>query len=89
MVWVSTTQRCLICEMLGERQETRTESAHLNGTTGAKGSNWYVVPLCAWEHHQHGKFSEHALQGEFWSFWGMDKDTVLCGLWEKFKARKT
>lgn len=85
--WLLTLP-CLICSMLRIPQRSRTTAAHLDGTTGAKGSNWSAVPLCQVEHHQYGEHSEEKLQRRFWGFWGLDKDEALRQLHERFRREK-
>jgi len=87
MAWLHNLP-CLICKMLGERQSSRTEAAHLGGNLAAKASNWDCVPLCG-AHHRTDPNCEERLKRKFWEFWGLDKDTVLQGLWERFKKGET
>ena len=43
---------CIVCEMLGRRQESITEVHHLReGVGGAqRQSNWLTIPLCTDDH---------------------------------------
>ncbi len=87
MEWVKTL-RCLICELLGQRQATITEAAHIGGNAAAKASNWHTIPLC-YEHHRSGKaHCEEVLKRRFWDFYGLVKEVVFQNLRNRYERQK-
>lgn len=88
MAWIRETQECLICKLLGLKQRTVTEAAHVGGNLAAKVSNWRTIPLC-YAHHRDGSATcEEILKRSFWRFYGLDRETTLQDLRERFEREK-
>lgn len=68
-------------------QATPTEAAHV-GDRGLsqKCPDRETIPLCA-QHHREGKDSAHRLGRNFWKHWGLDRDTLIEVLQQKYTAQ--
>lgn len=76
-------------------QTAKTEAAHV-GIHGlsVKSPDREAIPLCgvtphmdrpADGHHQEGLTSAHKLQTKFWTYWGLDRETVIFALNSKYQ----
>jgi hypothetical protein len=76
------TRPCYICSrVLGKRQESVTEAAHVGDRgLGQKCPDLEAIPLCGIEHHREGKLSHHHLGRHFWDYWKLSKVEVLTTL---------
>jgi len=78
-------QPCFLCVMLGLKQTSPTEVAHV-GTRGLsqKSSDRETLPMCGDTHHQHGPESQHVLGKSFWAHHGVERDGLLAHYQAKF-----
>ena len=90
VAWIHT----LPCELLSEtacflwadNEATRSIEAHHAGDhgLGQRAPDRTCIPLCAW-HHRLGPESAHVLGKRFWEHHGIDRDTLVRELNERYE----
>lgn len=86
MFWIKS-QQCIVCEK-AHSPNFGTVYAHHAGQRafGRKADDRTCIPLC-WKHHERASSASiHTLGKQFWVTYGLDRNTVIAELQERYEA---